>query len=190
MNQWKKFGLIILLTKIIFGTRTNIKKVNQKKSLKEAFFCLNYKNYTNRNKKHIMSFINSIIKSLLGINPKKMSKFTTVLNKIKTFETPLHYRMASIFFWQNRLLLLKTPYIPLVKRAYSFLQHTLCLAATVLCKTKPCKLATPPAAAALATCLRGTLARTRRHCSLLDWHKSRLVAPHTFAVAAAAFSML
>jgi preprotein translocase subunit SecA len=36
-----------------------------------------------------MSFINSIIKVFVGDKSQKMSKFTTVLNKIKTFETPL-----------------------------------------------------------------------------------------------------
>jgi hypothetical protein len=41
MNQWKKFGQITLLTKIIFGMRMNIKKKNQEKVSKEAFFLLN-----------------------------------------------------------------------------------------------------------------------------------------------------
>jgi hypothetical protein len=35
-----------------------------------------------------MSFINSIIKVFVG-DPKRCQSFTTVLNKIKTFETPL-----------------------------------------------------------------------------------------------------
>jgi hypothetical protein len=86
MNQWKKFGLIILLTKIIFGTRTNIKSKQEKKS-QRGFFCLNYK-ITQTEIKHIMSFINSIIKVFVGDKSKKMSKFY-ILNKIKTFETPL-----------------------------------------------------------------------------------------------------
>jgi preprotein translocase subunit SecA len=36
-----------------------------------------------------MSFINSIIKVFVGDKSKRCQSFTTVLNKIKTFETPL-----------------------------------------------------------------------------------------------------
>jgi preprotein translocase subunit SecA len=50
-----------------------------------------------------MSFINSIIKVFVGDKSQKMSKFTTVLNKIKTFETQWHYRMRSTAFFKDRI---------------------------------------------------------------------------------------
>jgi hypothetical protein len=64
--------------------RTNIKSKQEKVSKRLFLFKLQN---TQTEIKHIMSFINSIIKVFVGDKSKKMSKFY-ILNKIKTFETP------------------------------------------------------------------------------------------------------
>jgi hypothetical protein len=83
--------------------RGRILKVNQEKVSKRLFFLFKLQ-ITQTEIKHIMSFINSIIKVFVGDKSQKMSKFTTVLNKIKTFETANGIdRLRTYCFFKDRI---------------------------------------------------------------------------------------